>query len=68
MSTAAAERGRAGAARSPAAPEALRRHVAGLLGAYRPGFALPGPIASSEHMVELFHTWYTERLRALLGL
>jgi len=29
---------------------------------------LPGPIASSEYMVDLFHTWYEERLRAQLGL
>ena len=29
---------------------------------------LPGPIAPSEYMVELFHTWYEQRLRAELGL
>jgi glycine betaine catabolism A len=29
---------------------------------------LPGPIAASEYMVQLFHTWYDERLRAELGL
>jgi glycine betaine catabolism A len=29
---------------------------------------LPGPIAASEYMVQLFHTWYEERLRAELGL
>jgi Rieske 2Fe-2S family protein len=28
----------------------------------------PGPIASSEYMVRLFHTWYEERMRAELGL
>jgi glycine betaine catabolism A len=29
---------------------------------------LPGPIAPSEYLVERFHTWYTERLRAELNL
>jgi Rieske 2Fe-2S family protein len=29
---------------------------------------LPGPIAASEYMVQLFHTWYEERLRAALAL
>ena len=29
---------------------------------------LPGPIAASEYMVQLFHTWYDERLRAELKL
>jgi glycine betaine catabolism A len=29
---------------------------------------LPGPIAPSEYMVQLFHTWYDERLRAQLRL
>ena len=29
---------------------------------------VPGPIASSEYMVQLFHTWYDERLRAELQL
>ena len=29
---------------------------------------LPGPIAASEYMVQLFHTWYDERLRAELRL
>ena len=29
---------------------------------------LPGPIAPSEYMVQLFHTWYVERLQAQLGL
>jgi len=29
---------------------------------------LPGPIAPSEYMVELFHTWYVERLGTELGL
>jgi len=29
---------------------------------------LPGPIAPSEYMVELFHTWYAERLRTELAL
>jgi Rieske 2Fe-2S family protein len=28
----------------------------------------PGPIAASEYMVKLFHTWYEERLRAELQL
>jgi Rieske 2Fe-2S family protein len=28
----------------------------------------PGPIAASEYMVELFHVWYEERLRAELQL
>jgi len=35
MSTAALERARPAAARGPAVPEALRRHVGGLLAAYR---------------------------------
>jgi Rieske 2Fe-2S family protein len=29
---------------------------------------LPGPIAASEYMVQLFHAWYDERLRAALQL
>jgi Rieske 2Fe-2S family protein len=29
---------------------------------------LPGPIAASEYMVQLFHTWYDGRLRAELQL
>jgi glycine betaine monooxygenase A len=29
---------------------------------------LPGPIAASEYMVQLFHSWYEERLRAELQL
>ena len=29
---------------------------------------VPGPIAASEYMVQLFHTWYDERLRAQLQL
>jgi glycine betaine catabolism A len=29
---------------------------------------VPGPIAPSEYMVQLFHTWYDERLRAALAL
>jgi glycine betaine catabolism A len=29
---------------------------------------VPGPIAASEYMVQLFHTWYEERLRAALSL
>jgi Rieske 2Fe-2S family protein len=29
---------------------------------------LPGPISASEYLVERFHTWYTERLRAELDL
>jgi Rieske 2Fe-2S family protein len=29
---------------------------------------VPGPIAASEYMVQLFHTWYDERLRAELEL
>jgi Rieske 2Fe-2S family protein len=29
---------------------------------------VPGPIAPSEYMVQLFHTWYDERLRAELQL
>jgi glycine betaine catabolism A len=29
---------------------------------------LPGPIGESEYMVNLFHAWYEERLRAGLGL
>jgi glycine betaine catabolism A len=29
---------------------------------------LPGPIAASEYMVQLFHTWYDERLRAELAI
>jgi glycine betaine catabolism A len=29
---------------------------------------VPGPIAASEYMVQLFHTWYDERLRAELQL
>lgn len=28
----------------------------------------PGPIAANEYMVQLFHTWYDERLRAALAL
>jgi Rieske 2Fe-2S family protein len=28
----------------------------------------PGPIAANEYMVQLFHTWYDERLRAGLAL
>jgi glycine betaine catabolism A len=28
----------------------------------------PGPIAASEYMVQLFHTWYEERLRAELQI
>jgi glycine betaine catabolism A len=28
----------------------------------------PGPIAASEYMVQLFHTWYEERLRAGLRI
>jgi len=29
---------------------------------------VPGPIAAGEYMVQLFHTWYDERLRAELQL
>ncbi|HWZ62803.1 MAG TPA: aromatic ring-hydroxylating dioxygenase subunit alpha [Steroidobacteraceae bacterium] len=36
-------------------------------GASSPAYR-PGPIASSEYMVGLFHTWYEERLRAELAL
>jgi Rieske 2Fe-2S family protein len=36
-------------------------------GASSPAY-LPGPIAPSEYMVEMFHTWYEERLRAGLGI
>jgi glycine betaine catabolism A len=36
-------------------------------GASSPAYR-PGPIAASEYMVGLFHTWYEERLRAELGL
>jgi Rieske 2Fe-2S family protein len=36
-------------------------------GVSSPAYA-PGPIAASEYMVQLFHTWYDERLRAELGL
>jgi glycine betaine catabolism A len=36
-------------------------------GASSPAY-LPGPIAASEYMVQLFHTWYDERLRAELAL
>ena len=28
----------------------------------------PGPLGSTEFMVELFHRWYVERMRAALGL
>jgi glycine betaine catabolism A len=33
---------------APGAPEGLRRHVAGLLATYRPGFALPGPFFADD--------------------
>ena len=36
-------------------------------GASSPAY-VPGPIAASEYMVGMFHTWYEERLRAELGL
>ena len=36
-------------------------------GAASPAYE-PGPIAASEYMVQLFHTWYEERLRAELAL
>jgi len=36
-------------------------------GASSPAYE-PGPIAASEYMVKLFHTWYEERLRAELQL
>ncbi len=36
-------------------------------GASSPAY-VPGPIAASEYMVQLFHTWYEERLRAELQL
>ena len=36
-------------------------------GASSPAY-LPGPIAANEYMVEMFHTWYQERLRTGLGL
>lgn len=36
-------------------------------GASSPAY-MPGPIAASEYMVQLFHTWYEERLRAELQL
>jgi Rieske 2Fe-2S family protein len=29
---------------------------------------LPGPLAAKEYLVQLFHTWYEERLRAELNL
>jgi Rieske 2Fe-2S family protein len=37
------------------------------IGASSPAY-VPGPIASSEYMVQSFHTWYDERLRAELRL
>jgi Rieske 2Fe-2S family protein len=36
-------------------------------GASSPAY-VPGPIAASEYMVGMFHTWYEERLRAELGI
>jgi Rieske 2Fe-2S family protein len=36
-------------------------------GASSPAY-VPGPIAASEYMVQLFHTWYDERMRAQLQL
>jgi len=36
-------------------------------GASSPAY-LPGPIAANEYMVEMFHTWYQERLRTGLGI
>jgi Rieske 2Fe-2S family protein len=37
------------------------------LGASSPAY-VPGPITASEYMVQSFHTWYDERLRAQLRL
>jgi Rieske 2Fe-2S family protein len=37
------------------------------IGASSPAY-VPGPIAASEYMVQSFHTWYDERLRAELRL
>jgi glycine betaine catabolism A len=36
-------------------------------GATSPAY-IPGPITAGEYMVQLFHTWYAERLRAQLQL
>jgi Rieske 2Fe-2S family protein len=36
-------------------------------GASSPAY-LPGPIGSNEYMVNMFHTWYEERMRAALKL
>jgi Rieske 2Fe-2S family protein len=36
-------------------------------GAASPAY-LPGPIGSNEYMVNMFHTWYEERMRAALKL
>jgi Rieske 2Fe-2S family protein len=37
------------------------------IGASSPAY-IPGPIAASEYMVQLFHTWYDERMRAEMGI
>jgi glycine betaine monooxygenase A len=52
VSTATIERDLTAAARGAAAPEALRRHVGGLLATYRPGFALPGAFFSDETLFQ----------------
>jgi glycine betaine catabolism A len=57
---AAVERDRPLVARSLAAPEALRRHVSGLLATYRPGFALPGAFFTDE-------TLYQAEMEYLIG-
>jgi Rieske 2Fe-2S family protein len=44
----------------PSAPEALRRHVAALLGTYRPGFALPGAFFGDD-------TLYAAEMEYLFG-
>jgi Rieske 2Fe-2S family protein len=36
-------------------------------GASSPAY-LPGPIGSNEYMVNMFHSWYEERMRAALKL
>src|SRR5205085_307588 len=51
MSTNASPSSSIGAARrSPAAPEPLRQHVAALLAACKPGFALPGALFTDERL------------------
>ena len=50
MSTNASPSSIDAARRGPAAPEPLRQHVAALLAACKPGFALPGALFTDERL------------------